>query len=902
MRTPIRRLVLAGFTGALAGLLALALTEVPGGEASADGLPPPQHIPGGAPAPAPIPVPVPAPSAPPPVPAPPVVTPPPPPIDVAPPPPAPPAYVPEAPPAPPVLPPSPPVIRPAAPPVSPVSPAPSSTEPIVRRIEFTGNSAYAAESMKVKMRLKEGRPFDGVALDADTAMLYQFFSDIRIERTTVAGGIALRFTVTENPIVREVVINGLEAIKKEELLLLPMATRAGLPLDRAKLALDRADIVAVYRRKGYHYADVADPVVTPVAGGGQKVTFTVVEGPEVKVERVIVRGNEHVPYRRILDAMQTKPNALFSSRTFSEETLREDLVEVRRIFRGEGYLDAEVVIDDILPSDDKEKVVVSLAVFEGPRYTVGRVEIKTKRETTGSGAMPPDDVAYFCPENLKLWLGLTEGEFYSGTIEDEGRERIKEEYFKRSYLEARLERAELRPRSDPGSVDVVLEVFEGRKQRVATVQIVGNEYTRDRVLRREIRVSPGDYVDRNELDRGLARIRSTRFFERSTRRIEDVNGPDGKPIGDLKDVYYEVVEGKTGKLNLGVALSGEGGLSANISYSKRNFDIARPMKSWDDLKSGRAWTGAGQTFSAYLNPGTVTSSFGVEFGEPRVFGSDFGFKVGLRKFIGYRESYRESTFGYTLRFSHPIYQAKDDSTLIDASIGWRHETNEIDEVNSNAVPGVFLFEGSNELRSLSLAVTLRHVDDAAKPGNKFVDQLQFEYAGGALGGELNFWRLTADHDQRWVLSEDDQGRRRFLTANLRVGLASAFDDTPEVPPTFRYYAGGRGTIRGFADRGVGPHSNGRPMGGEFLAVGQLEYEHPVAEDILSLVAFVDGGSLGTSIYEDDAFEWRLAVGFGIRLKVAPLGDAPIAIDLAWPLKKQDEDETTLVSFSLSRDF
>jgi outer membrane protein insertion porin family len=451
-------------------------------------------------------------------------------------------------------------------------------------------------------------------------------------------------------------------------------------------------------------------------------------------------------------------------------------------------------------------------------------------------------------------------------------------------------------------VDVYLSVVEGRKQRVSTIQVVGHEYTRDRVIRRDIRVSPGDYVDRNELDRGLARLRATRFFERTTRRIEDVNGADGRPVGDLKDVYYEVVEGKTGKLNLGLALSGEGGLSANISYSKRNFDIARPATSWADLKSGRAWTGAGQSFNVYINPGTVTSSFGVEFGEPRVFGSEFSFNAGLRKFIGFRESYREDIFGYNFRVGHPLYHATDDSTIVDASLGWRHETIDIGEVRPSAVPGVFLFEGENELRSLTFSVGLRHVDDAAKPGNKFADQFAVEYAGGVLGGDLNFLRFTFDHEQRWVVSEDDSGRRRFLTASARIGLSSAFGDTPEVPPSFRYYAGGRGTIRGFRDRGVGPHSNERPMGGEFLAVGSIEYEHPVAEEVLSLVAFADAGSLGTSIHEDDAFRLRAALGFGIRWKVAPLGDAPIAIDLAFPLKKEDEDETTLVSFSLTRDF
>ena len=303
------------------------------------------------------------------------------------------------------------------------------------------------------MRLKEGRPFDCVALDADTAMLYQFFSDIRIERTNVAG--RHRADDSPSPRTRSSARSSSTASRRSSgrrSSRLPIATRAGLPLDRAKLALDRADIVAAYRARATTTPTSPSRSCTPVEGGGQKVIFTVVEGPEVKVDRVIIRGNEHVPYKRILEAMQTKPSALFSSRTFNEETLREDLVEVRRLFRGEGYLDAEVVIDELRPSDDKEKFVVALAVVEGPRYVVGSVTVRRpKRETSGAGRDAPrrrrPGSTRGEPEH---WLGLVVGEPYAGTVEDKGRERIKEEYFKRSYLEARVERAELRPRADGG--------------------------------------------------------------------------------------------------------------------------------------------------------------------------------------------------------------------------------------------------------------------------------------------------------------------------------------------------------------------------------------------------------------------------------------------------------------------
>jgi outer membrane protein insertion porin family len=217
------------------------------------------------------------------------------------------------------------------------------------------------------------------------------------------------------------------------------------------------------------------------------------------------------------------------------------------------------------------------------------------------------------------------------------------------------------------------------------------------------------------------------------------------------------------------------------------------------------------------------------------------------------------------------------------------------------VPGVFLFEGWNEIRSLGAGLRYRTVDDAAKPGHKTSTTLAFELAGGPLGGDLDWTKVTLAHEQRFVTSEDAEGRRRFLTARLKAGVESAFGDTPEVPPFARFYAGGN-EFRGFRNRGIGPHSNGRPMGGEFILVGSVEYEHPIVTGLLSGVAFVDAGTLGTSIDSDDALLPRLSVGFGVRLTIAAFGPTPLALDFGFPLLKQGEDETTILSFSLSRSF
>ena len=216
------------------------------------------------------------------------------------------------------------------------------------------------------------------------------------------------------------------------------------------------------------------------------------------------------------------------------------------------------------------------------------------------------------------------------------------------------------------------------------------------------------------------------------------------------------------------------------------------------------------------------------------------------------------------------------------------------------MPGVFLFEGDNDVRTLTGAISLRQVDNAARPGNKSSTSLRFEYAGGFLGGDIDFVKLQADHDHRWFVGEDDEGRRRYVTAFGSIGVADAFGDTPEVPPFSRFYLGGRGTVRGFGSRDAGPHSNYRPMGGEFTMYGTVEYQHPLM-DIIDAVAFVDAGTLGTSLHDDDAFLPRVSIGAGLRITIPQLG-APFAIDFAYPIVKQDEDRTLFVSFSLARDF
>jgi outer membrane protein insertion porin family len=603
--------------------------------------------------------------------------------------------------------------------------------------------------------------------------------------------------------------------------------------------------------------------------------------------------------------METKERGFLpflSPAIFRMDVLLEDLVAIKRLYEESGYLDAEVVLDDLRVSDDKSGVCITIAIVEHQPYCIGGIEVDIKRlDPGGPGAPPPEDVAFFTEQRLRDLLGLHTGQRYSAKLEKAGRDRIRDAYYCRSYIDARVPELLRQGRQHANVVDLKLRVEEGAKSRVRQMAIVGNEYTRDRVLRREVRLSPGGYVNRGELDRALGRMRALGYFDRVTMQVEDVRCTDGTVQKGWKDVTYEVVEGSTGSLNFGVGLSTDGGVFGSVTFTKRNFDITRWPRSFKELTSRRAFTGAGQKFDLYFQPGTVESQFRLGFEEPHLFGTELGFGLQAYKSITYYEDWTADRLGYNASLSYPILMDIEDRYRLRARLKWRHEEVVVGDVEPTAIPGAYLFRGSNEVRSLALEIAFDTVDDLAEPRRKSNTLGRFEYMGGVLGGDVDVLKFSLSHEHSFVTFVDDDGRRQRLTLRGEMGWARAFDDTPEVPPFERYFMGGN-RLRGFRYRGAGPHVGGNPTGGEWIVLTSAEYLVPLVKDTVGFVVFVDAGTLGTNVHTSDAWLWRASVGAGLRLRVPMLGPTPLAFDFGFPLLYEDSDERTLISFSVGRDF
>ena len=199
-----------------------------------------------------------------------------------------------------------------------------------------------------------------------------------------------------------------------------------------------------------------------------------------------------------------------------------------------------------------------------------------------------------------------------------------------------------------------------------------------------------------------------------------------------------------------------------------------------------------------------------------------------------------------------------------------------------------------------LGVRVADLDNFNRPGEGYRLNVTYEYAG--LGGDLDFHKVFLDAEYYQTISEDAEGRRHVLFFIGKFGYVTEAGDSRDVPIYERFFAGGQNSLRGFEFRGVGPMSNGSPDGGKAVVLGSLNYSFPLYEDLLGGVFFLDSGSVASELSADELSDFRVSVGFGIRLKIDLLGPVPFAIDFGIPLIKFDDDVTQIISFSLDRRF
>ncbi len=707
-----------------------------------------------------------------------------------------------------------------------------------------------------------------------------------LDRAT--GKVNVRIILREYPLVEEVRFEQLEEIPLSQIKNnLRLAT--GDPLNPFFLKQDREYIRDQYLQKGYHFSGVEESV-QPGPAGGVILTWKVTEGPMVGVTSLTFTGNDSVDESDLRRFMLTKENSrlfgliLTESQPFVERNLREDIERIKLYYYLEGWLDIRVgervFVRDLAFSDDKTAVSIAIHIDEGGRYAVRRVRFEFDAASR----------RIFPEEEMRAWLVSKPGEPYTENNASKDVSRIREKYGEKAYIQAEVSFNHV---ADPATreLDLVFTVKENEKVHVGRLTFEGNYKTRDDVLRREFTRTgfvPGEEYNTRRLNRAIQRLRDRGFVEPQGGVVQRTQ--EGDEPG-TRDVILDIKEGQTGTIRFAAGYSSSYGILGILELSQRNFDIADVPSSFEDLVGGTGFSGGGQFFRVRLAPAAQRQSYSVDFREPYVFGYEFG--LGLRGFIlnTTRESYNDERMGGIVTVDKRV-----DNWAFQLS--FKAEDIDIDDVEPGAPPQVTDLEGRHLVLSLTPAVIYDSRDSIVFPTEGFRSLVSLEYAGQLLAGDFDYNKLTFEAEGHVTLFETDSRLKHVGSFAFTFGWVHGARRDDDVPLFEHFYAGGRDSIRGFDFRGMGPHANGDPVGGEAYALLTLEYSYPLFVEFLRGAFFWDIANLTEEIDLLPHDRWRNTIGFGIRFLIPQLGNIPVKLDFGWPLTREDEDERQTVTFDI----
>ncbi len=735
----------------------------------------------------------------------------------------------------------------------------------VSEIKIKGNSLVSDAKIVSEIKIKAGQPYNENTVNEDIKNLYQtgFFKEVSTETQEGPEGIILTFKVVEKPVINEIIVEGQRYLRKKQIL---EATelKEGSFVDEYRLQQAVKKIDDIYNKKGFSQADIKYQLISKPEKKVD-VKFTINEKGVIKVRAVKIEGNNQFSDNRIKKLMKTRKAWLFNKGIFKEEVFSDDLNRIKSFYQHNGFTD--VSLDSKVEYQSKG-VHIILKITEGKRYYIGQVEIIGNKEIdTGE---------------IRKKLSVSKDNVFSKELVYQGSSEIRQLYVDRGYIFAQAEPVSvLNPETN--QVDVTYKITESHVAYLEDVQIKGNEKTKDKVIRRELKVYPGQKFDGKKMRESKRDLENLGFFEDIRFRTE----PGSEQ--DQVDLVVDVKEAKTGYFSFGGGYSSIDEFIGFVELRQRNFDY----QNW------QTFTGAGQDLTLKASLGTLTSRYQLSFTNPWIFDRpiSFGFDVYKKGHdqdddVGY--AYSEDITGGALRLG------KRFNDQISGRVAYRFDNVKISDTE-DASDSIKKEDGSNNLSSVELSLAYDTRDNVFTPRKGIYFSNSFQLTGSFLGGDKNFNKFFSRLSLYFPTFNDSVIETRF-----QAGFADPFSDTEDVPIYERFFAGGASTIRGYHERKVGPiDSNDDPLGGEAMFVANVEYTYPLA-DFLKVATFYDVGNVwkkNSDFFqtEDDREAFYSSVGLGLRVKT-PIG--PVSVDYGWPLDKEpgEDGREGRFHFSVSRGF
>ena len=753
------------------------------------------------------------------------------------------------------------------------------------RVEFDGFKSVSEEFVFSNVQLRRGMNYNTALVDQSIRTLYGTghfeFVEVKVENSD-DGSVNVIFEVIPKYTIERITYSGNQKYK-EGRLSSKAELEAGVPLDEYQVSEAADKVEAYYVKKGYPDVTVDYRIQRNEATGYAVVLFDIDEGSNVKIKGLLFEGNSVIEDKELAEVLETQQTDWLSwltgSGRFDEVKFKEDLELLRIYYRNQGYLDVVIDADDVvLDFKADEQLYITIPVTEGELYTVGKLSI--------------DNATIFTTSELLGAVETASNDPFSPEKVDAAASAVREYYTSRGYLDAGV-RAERVPNMNTRAIDVIFRVRESEKFYVESIKVEGNTITKTRVIIRELALRPGDVFDLKRMATSENRLRNTRYFG-------DVRmNPEATNVPGRRDLSVTVSEGRTGNFTFG---AGFGSVESAVVYfelTQGNFDLF-------NYRSG--FRGDGQKFRFRASLGSTSNEVLIAFEEPWLFEQRLAFGVELfRAESDYNSSdYNELRTGFELYLRRRLFE------LVEARMSYRFEMVEIFDVDfgtsnpsqpdsldgsrpNDGIADVYqAADGETDIVSkigLSLLRDTRNSLMFTRSGNRTT--LSSELAG--IGGDVNYLKLEARTAQ-FIPTFDKYDQTLSIIG--RIGTASPYGDSEDVPFYDRFYLGGPDSLRGFEHRDVGPRDSDddeEAVGGNSYGMLSFEYGFRLAEP-LGLVAFYDWGFVNESDYDFSPSGY--ASNWGIGARIILMG-SPLKLDLGFPLTVPDNAEDNGAQFNFS---
>ena len=448
-------------------------------------------------------------------------------------------------------------------------------------------------------------------MDDDVRSLYStgYFRQIQVAYEPADKGINLIYVLQGKPVLSDIRFEGNKKFSRKKLLK-KVTSKVGEPLDDRKLFLDAQELEKLYQKSGYSKTTVKpEPKIDNEAAGRGSVTFEIQEAPKVKVEDVEFIGAKAFTQRKLRKVLKTRRWWMFSWITgggvLKDEQFQEDKEKLSDFYRNEGYIDFEIkdIKFDYL---NPKKMIIRFIVSEGNLYHVGSVELKGNKEFPTEEIMK-GIVADGKRRQPRMLPGADKskenpkGDIFTPKGLQADMEAIRDFYWAHGYIDT-IVRAIKVPNTEKGTMDLVYEIINEEKGKsfIERIDIKGNTKTKDKVIRRELAVSPGETFDMVRVKISKSRLEQMNYFDKVETDVEQTE------INNRKNLVIDVEEGTTGHVELGAGFSSIDSLFGFIGYREGNFDLFNPPY----------FRGGGQKLRVGATIGLRRKDYQVSFIEP----------------------------------------------------------------------------------------------------------------------------------------------------------------------------------------------------------------------------------------------------------------------------------------------